>query len=89
MLNYIENYRWGAILKRKFNLYLLDNFIFISVLFIFVLIVADDVGGPRREFLHLYMQEITSTLIEDRVILEKQPSLEQRAYYCLGYMMGE
>mgnify|MGYP001799724293 CR=1 FL=1 len=54
-----------------------------------IYVVAEDVGGPRKEWLQNYLKAANSKLVEDRVVLEKQASLESKEYYCLGVMMGE
>ena len=48
-----------------------------------IYVVAED------EWLQNYLKAANSKLVEDRVVLEKQASLESKEYCCLGVMMGE
>ena len=50
--------------------------------------VASDYGGPRKEFLQLYLREASEKLIHQRTLVENSAYLTARQYYCLGVVMG-
>ena len=52
---------------------------------------CDDYGGPRREFLSLYLTEAKSLLVDEGTgsLKETIGYIDDEAYYALGIVMGE
>lgn len=51
-------------------------------------LAASDSGGPRKEFLELYLREAQLRMIHDRELQYHEDTLENRDYYVLGLIMG-
>ena len=50
--------------------------------------MAADYGGPRKEFLEIYLRERSEKFIQQQKLMENPAYLTARQYYCLGVVMG-
>lgn len=48
-----------------------------------------DYGGPRREFLTIFLRELSLLLLQDGNLVDDERYLDKRYYYYFGLMAGK